>query len=352
MKQRIGMVLLGLALLLAACGQSAPPAGGENQPAAAGTEAGTEADTDTDTGTDSPVNVTFGLDWTPNTNHTGLYVAQEEGYYQEEGLAVDIVQAQEGGTVEQLVAAGRLDFGVSFQENVTNARLEEVPIVSIAAIIQHNTSGFASRADAGITRPADFAGKKYGSWGSPMERAVIEELMACDGGDFAAVEFVDVGSSDFFVATERGDVDFMWIFQGWTGIEAEIRGIDINTVMINDLDCVPDYYTPVIITSEQMIAERPEVVRGFLNATSRGYQFAIENSDEAATMLLAAAPELDEELVIQSQRYLAEEYQADAPRWGEQERETWERFAQWMLDSGQIERMIDADAVFTNDFLP
>ncbi len=343
MNQRRGLLLLAIALLLAACGQRTPPAGNTaNQPAA----------TDTDTATEAPAKVTFGLDWTPNTNHTGLYVAQEQGYYQEEQLEVSIVQAQEGGTVEQLVAAGRLDFGVSFQENVTNARLEDVPIVSIAAIIQHNTSGFASRTAEGITRPADFAGKKYGSWGSPMERAVIESLMQCDDGNFEAVEFVDVGSSDFFVATERGEVDFMWIFQGWTGIEADIRGIDINTIMINDLDCVPDYYTPVIITSEQMIEERPEVVRRFLHATSRGYQVAIAQPDEAAALLLAAAPELDEELVMQSQRYLAEQYQADAPRWGEQERETWENFAQWMLDSGQIPRMLDAEAAFTNDFLP
>lgn len=295
-----------------------------------------------------------GLDWTPNTNHTGLYVARDQGYYQEQGLDVEILGAQEGGTVEQLVAAGKLDFGISYQEAVTYARVEGVPIVSIAAIIQHNTSGFASRADEGITRPRDFAGKKYGAFGSPIEQATIKGLMECDGaGDrFDQVEFVDIGSTDFFVATERGDVDFAWIFKGWTGVEAEVRGVPLTILMMNDLQCIPDYYTPVLITSERMIAEKPDLVRRFLAATSAGYRFAIEKPDEAADLLLKAAPELDAALVKRSQQYLASQYQAEAPRWGEQKLDIWRDYAQWMADRGLIARMIEPEKAFTNAFLP
>jgi ABC-type nitrate/sulfonate/bicarbonate transport system substrate-binding protein len=296
--------------------------------------------------------VTVGLDWTPNTNHTGLYVAHSKGYYADEGLNVEFLQAQEGGTIEQLVATGRLDFGISYQENVTLARVEGVPIVSIAAIIQHNTSGFASRREQGIISPKDFEGKTYGTWGSEMERVVIKELMACDGGDFSHVEFVDIGSSDFFVATEQGDVDFAWVFQGWTGIEAEKRGIDINMVLINDQHCVPDYYTPVIITSEEKIANNPDVVKSFMRAVSQGYDFAIASPDEAAEMLLAVAPELDKDLVRMSQRYLARNYQSDAPRWGEQQAEVWQEFADWMTKTGQMKEKIVAENAFTNEFLP
>lgn len=312
-----------------------------------------------DTATDSPQgspteldNVTIGLDWTPNTNHTGLYVAQNQGYYQKQGLAVEIVQAQEGGTVEQLVASGKLDFGISFQESVTHARVEGIPIVSIAAIIQHNTSGFASRTEAGIKRPADFAGKTYGSFGTDMERAIITELMKCDNADVDTINFVDIGSADFFVATERGDIDIAWIFQGWQGIEAEVRNIPINVVMINDLKCIPDFYTPVIITSEDMVHNHPDVVKRFVQATSSGYEFAIKSPDQAADMLLQAAPELDRNLVQKSQRYLADQYQADAPRWGEQIQARWQDFAQWMVDRGLLPTMIEADKAFTNEFLP
>lgn len=324
-------ILLLTAFVLAACGGAAPATPAKEL---------------------TPVRV--GLDWTPNTNHTGLYVARDMGYYQEQGLDVEILGAQEGGTVEQLVAAGKLDFGISFQEAVTYARVEGVPIVSIAAIIQHNTSGFASRADEGITRPRDFAGKKYGAFGSPIEQATIRGLMECDGaGDrFDEVEFVDIGSTDFFVATERGDVDFAWIFKGWTGVEAEVRGAPLTILMMNDLQCIPDYYTPVLITSERMIAEKPDLVRRFLAATSAGYRFAIEQPNEAADVLLKAAPELDATLVKRSQQYLASQYQAEAPRWGEQKLDVWRDYAQWMADRGLIARMIEPEKAFTNAFLP
>ncbi len=325
--------LLALMIVLAACGSGAAT------PAATQTP---------------PTKVRVGLDWTPNTNHTGLYVAQDKGYYAQQGLEVEILGAQEGGTVEQLVAAGRLDFGISYQEAVTQARVEGVPIVSIAAIIQHNTSGFASRAEEGITSPRDFVGKKYGSFGSPIEAAVIRGLLECAGaGDqFDQVQFVDIGSSDFFVATERNEVDFVWIFKGWTGIEAEVRGVPINIVMMNDVQCIPDYYTPVLITSEKLIAEQPDLVRRFLAATSAGYRFAIEQPAEAAEILLNAAPELDAELVRRSQQYLAGQYQAEAPRWGEQKLEVWRAYAQWMADRNLIARMIEPDKAFTNAFLP
>ena len=92
------------------------------------------------------------LDWTPNTNHTGLYVAKKLGYFEEQGLDVDIIMPGEAGA-DQLVASGKADFGVSYQEGITQARVQDVPLVSIAAIIQHNTSGFASIASKGIKSP-------------------------------------------------------------------------------------------------------------------------------------------------------------------------------------------------------
>ncbi len=299
-----------------------------------------------------PVPVVAMLDWFPNTNHTGLYVALEKGWYRDEGLEVEIIQPAEGSTLAQVVAAGQADFGISYQEEVSYARAEDLPIVSIAAVIQHNTSGFASPADRGITRPRDFEGKRYGSWGSPIERAVLDVLMSCDGGDVDKVEFIDIGWADYFTVVER-DVDFAWIFYGWTGVEAELRGMPINIVMLNDWsDCVPDYYTPVIITSEQEVAEKPDLVRSFMTATARGYEFAIANPGEAAEILIKHAPESNAELVRRSQEWLSAQYQADAPRWGEQRLEIWQTYADWMADRDLLPRHLDAQQAFTNDFLP
>ncbi|SFQ95208.1 ABC transporter substrate-binding protein [Desulfoscipio geothermicus] len=294
--------------------------------------------------------VTVMLDWVPNTNHTGLYVALEKGWYKDEGLQVEIVEPTQGGTT-QLVATGQAQFGVGYQEDVTQARAGDVPVVSIAAVIQHNTSGFASKKEAGITRPRDMEGKRYGGWGSPTEEAVLKAVVENDGGDFNKVEILNIGTSDFFTAIER-DVDFAWIYYGWTGIEAEQRGLDLNYIELRELDRALDYYTPVLITGEKLIKENPELVQKFMRATTRGYEFAIAHPDEAARILLKHAPELNEELVLASQRYLSPRYRDDADRWGEQKAEVWERYARWMYDHKLLPGMIEADKAFTNQFLP
>ena len=300
----------------------------------------------------APTPVMVMLDWFPNTNHTGLYVALDKGWYAEQGLDVQIIEPAEGSTLVQVVAAGQADFGVSYQEEVCYARAENVPIVSIAAVIQHNTSGFASPADRGIVRPKDLEGKRYGGWGSPIERAVLDVLMACDDGDVEKVEFIDVGFADFFTIVER-DIDFAWIFYGWTGIEAELRGQPLSVIMLDDwTECVPDYYTPVLIASEQRIAENPDLVRRFMSATARGYDFAIQNPAEAADILLKYAPESNPELVRRSQQWLSSHYQADADRWGEQKLETWQTYADWMADRQLLPSRIEGAEAFTNDFLP
>lgn len=290
------------------------------------------------------------LDWTPNTNHTGLYVAKDKGYYKEAGLDVQIIQPGEG-TADQLVAANKAQFGVSYQESVTLARLENVPVVSIAAVIQHNTSGFASVKDKGILTPKDFEGKRYGGWGSPIEKATLKALMDKYGGDVEKVDILTTGATDFFAASEK-DVDFAWIFEGWTGIEAKLKGIELNYIDLGKENEALDYYTPVLITNEDNIKNNPELVEKFMEATSKGYESAIENPAEAAQILLDNAPELNPELVKASQEFLSAKYRDDADIWGYQKEEVWQRYTDWLYDNKLIESKIDVKKAFTNDFLP
>ncbi|WP_404830745.1 ABC transporter substrate-binding protein [Sporosarcina beigongshangi] len=294
--------------------------------------------------------IQFVLDWTPNTNHTGLYVAQEKGFFEEQGLDVEIMLPGEAGA-DQLVAAGKAQFGISAQETITEARAQEIPVVSIAAILQHNTSGFASLKKAGIESPKDYEGKTYGGWGAPVEQAVISSLMDKEQADINQVEIINMGNSDFFTAVER-DIDFAWIYYAWTGIEAELRGIDLNMQYLKDFSDKLDYYTPVITTSEKMISDNPDTVRAFVKAVKQGYEFAIDNPDEAASMLSKAVPDLDEELVKASQQWISSKYQDDAPRWGEQKLEIWQGYAEWMTDNNLLDGEFIADDAFTNEFLP
>ena len=296
--------------------------------------------------------VTVLLDWAPNTNHTGLYVAQDRGYYREQGLDVKIMQPGEGASAEALVAAGKVDFAVSFVEWLVNARLQGIPAVSVAAVIQHNTSAFASVKGKNITRPRDFEGKKYGGEGLPMERAILGGLMKADGGDIAKVKFVSVGVSDLLTLLQR-DIDIGWIYYGWEGIEAQLRGISLNTVMLSDWDrAVPDVYSPILITGEKTLRDKPDLVRRFLAATARGYDFAIAHPDEAADILVKMVPEIDPKLAHASQRWLSPRYKEGAARWGEQRVEVWQRFADWMYENKLAERKLDGAAAFSNDYLP
>jgi ABC-type nitrate/sulfonate/bicarbonate transport system substrate-binding protein len=294
--------------------------------------------------------VTVVLDWTPNTNHTGLYVAEDQGYFEEEGLDVEIIMPGETGA-DQLIASGKADFGVSYQESITQARIQEVPIVSIAAVIQHNTSGFASPAEKNIVSPKDFAGKSYGGWGSPVEESVISSLMKQENANPDDVSIINMGDTDFFTAVKR-DVDFAWIYYGWTGVEAELRGEKINMIYLTDYSKNLDYYTPVLATNEDMIENNPETVKAFLKATSKGYQYSIDEPAKAADILIAAAPDLDADLVKKSQEWLAPKYQDDAPRWGEQKLEVWENYATWMHENKLLEKQLNAKEAFTNEFLP
>lgn len=296
--------------------------------------------------------VTLMLDWVPNTNHTGIFVAQEKEYFTEAGLDVEIIQPGEVYP-EAAVASGTADFGVSHQEHVTLARAENVPIVSIAAVLQHNTSGFASAADFNVTTPADFEGLRYGGWGSPFESPTLEVLMKCSGADFDKLEILQTGYADPLALIDENQIDMAWIFYGWQGFQAKQQGVAINMVMMKDyFDCIPDYYTPVIIASEDTITGKPEVAKAFIKALSRGYDFAIENPGEAAEILIAAVPELDAELVKASQDWLSPYYKAEALRWGEQKEDVWADYSGWMVAHGILSAPISSSDIFTNEFLP
>ncbi|MGI6549754.1 MAG: ABC transporter substrate-binding protein [Syntrophomonadales bacterium] len=299
---------------------------------------------------DAPEKVTVLLDWTPNTNHTGVYVADKLGYYQEEGLEVDIVQPSAGGAL-QLVAAGQGDFGFSYQEEMTIARTQGLPVKALAAVIQHNTSGFAAPTDRGIKTPGDFEGKKYGGWGSPAEEAMIRALMNQVGADFSKVEMVNIGSADFFSSVER-NVDFAWIFWGWAGIESELKEVPLDFIRLIDYSPALDFYSPVLAANEKTIAEDPDKVSRFMRATAKGYEYCIEHPQEAAEILLEAVPELNRDLVMASQEYLVAEYQADAPRWGLMAEKRWRDYADWMYSQGLIEKPLESEKAFTNEFIP
>lgn len=307
---------------------------------------------ETGAGKDAPTRVTLVLDYVPNTNHTGFYAAQKLGYYGDEGLEVSIVEPADN-SVTTLVATGKADFGISFQEDVTYALTAEepLPIKAVAAIIQHNTSGFASLKSENILRPRDFEGKVYAGWGSPSEETVIRAVMQDDGADPDKLQIQVSDSLDYTALL--GGVDILWIFWAWDGIAAIRAGLDLNYIELRDIDRRLDYYTPVIIAGDGLLSQNPELARKFLAATSRGYAYCVENPRAAAGILqehVSGGYDLD--MLVDSQTYLAGKYAEDAARWGEMRDEVWDSYTAFMAENGLINRAIPASECYTNEFLP
>jgi len=297
--------------------------------------------------------VTLMLNWTPNNHHAGIYAALQNGWYRDEGIDLKIVEPAAAGA-DQVVASGGADFGISQAESLLPARAAGAAVVSIATLLPHNDSSFFALTSAGIKRPKDFEGKTYGGYGGPLERELLSTLVKCDGGDPAKVKQVEVGNIDYLPGMEQQRFDFVWVFEGWDVLRArEVEHKDVTSVKFTDWEkCVPDWYTPVVIASEKTLKEQPDLVRKFLKATARGYDLAIANPDQAATLLLKSAPELDKGLVTASAKYHAPKYAAKGKAWGVQEVKVWTDFTAFLRKSGLLEKDVPANAAFTNDFLP
>lgn len=298
------------------------------------------------------------LDWTPNTNHTGMYVALAKGWYKDEGLDVKILPYASGTSSDILVNSGKADVGVSSTEGVVSSAAAGNPVVSIAAIMQHNTSGFMALADNGIKTAKDLDNKIYGGYGSPIEKAILHTIITKDGGkDTYKNVNLDVAAMQ---ALTNKQIDFFWVFEGWEVIQAKHQGL--NVVYFPSVDYgIPDYYTPVLMTSPKEIKEKQELLKRFMRATSKGYQYAALHPKESAEILIATAPKgtfADTDFIIASQEFVSAHYVDKGRIWGLQDKKSWHEYPQFIIDAGgaldknsKPVKTLDFDSLYTNDFL-
>lgn len=302
--------------------------------------------------------ITLALDWTPNTNHTGLYVAKNKGYYADEGIELKLLPYSTSASSDVLVSAKKADVGIGFSEGVVSNAAGDAPVTSIAAIIATNTSSIVTRKSDDISSLKQLDGKIYGGYGAPFEEAVLRAAIKNDGGEG---KFKNVAVSTApLQALESGQVDFVWVFDGWEKIQAERSGFAVDTFPIIEHG-IPDYYTPTIISSPDTIAGKEALLKRFMKATAKGYEFARKNPRDAAQILIAEAPKgtfEDEDLVYASQEFLSSKYQTPGKPWGVQEESYWRNYPRFMLDndavldvSGKPVESINFAGLYTNKFL-
>lgn len=228
-----------------------------------------------------PVSVT--LDWTPNTNFIGLYAAEALGLYEEAGLDVEIAPFAFGQPAGDIALFGVLDF--------YTAKAAGHDGVGVFAVIQTETGRVAYSSDA-IASPRDLAGGVYGGFGTTWEKAILDTMIAHDGGE-PGYESVTLNTS-VYDALRAGEIDFTLEVLTWQGVENALAGHDIETFRYADYG-VPDQHTIIMAASADFLEQRPDVAQAFIAATREGYAYAVGNPVEAAEMLIAAAPELSEQ---------------------------------------------------------
>ena len=332
-----GLGATAATLVLAGCGGSG--SGSASSDAGAATDSGEKTA------------LTFCLDYTPNTNHTGIYVAKNQGYFAEEGLDVEIVQPADG-TAEGALGTGQAQFGISYQDYIAAAYDSgNTGLTAIAAVIQHNTSGIMSRAADGITRAKEMENHVYTTWDMAVEQATIKQVMESDGGDYSKLSMVPYTVDDEVAGLKANMFDCVWVYEGWAVQNAKIQDYDVNYFSFKDMDDVFDFYTPVIAANTEYAKANPEVAKAFLRAAKKGYEFAVQNPEEAAKILCEEVPELDSELVGASASFLAGEYTAEAESWGVIDATRWANYFQWLNDNSLVENKLDVAAGYDTSYL-
>lgn len=301
--------------------------------------------------------ITVCLDWTPNTNHTGMYVALEKGYYDEAGLDVTIVQPPENTGAVQVCASGQAQFAVECQDTLAPVFTSDTPldVTAVAALLQHNTSGIMSKAGEGMDTPKGLTGKTYLTWDAPVEQAMMKNVINGDGGNWDEVELIPNVVTDEAQDVNVNPDHAIWVFYGWGGINAKVNNVDVDYFYFKDINETFDYYTPVLISNNDFLSSNPDAAKAFLKATQKGYEYSIENPEEAAEILIKSdetgSLTGSETLVTESQKWISEQYIADAGRWGYIDPQRWDRFYAWLWDNQLVEKELPAGTGFTNDYL-
>ncbi len=289
--------------------------------------------------------LTVVLDWYPNGSHVFLYEAIEKGYYEQEGLKINVEFPSNTNDAISMTSAGKADIGFYYMHDVIQANAnQDIPVVSIGAAVQKPVNVLISLKDANISTAADLKGKKIGYGGSVLNEAFIHTMLKNAGLQENDAELVDVGF-ELMPSLTTGQVDA--IIGGFVSHEVpelKHQGFDV-TYIEPSANGVPDYTELVFITSKDTATAKADKLAGFLRATRKGYEDVKNDPAEGVANLLknqnAENFPLVEEVETQSvDTILSLAANDDAP-FLSQNYETWQKNIDWMYDSGVITKKVD-----------
>lgn len=312
------------------------------------------------------VPLSLALSWTPTTNHVGLFVALERGWYAERGLPVRLRSSRRlrnyASEPVRRVASGEDDLGIATAGRLVGHALDSDPedpeLVAVATIPQQGTTAIVSLADSDVRRPRDLDGRTYASYGARYEDALVTQMIENDGGE-GEFESVRPGMMDVPGVLLSGTADATWVLWPWEGVLSEHGGVDLNRFGLDEYE-VPYGYPAVIFARRETLEEQGDVVRAFLDAADAGYRASATDPDAAAVDFAAIAegPHLDDPDFLQAAtREMAGTLLDEEGNWGRMKRRRWVEFVDWLrrrsaFDPGVDPDALAVDALFTNDYLP
>jgi ABC-type nitrate/sulfonate/bicarbonate transport system substrate-binding protein len=296
--------------------------------------------------------ITLALDWTPNINHIGFFVAQEKGFYKDIGLEVEIIDPSADNyavTPAKKVEMGLADFALCPTESVISYRTKSTPfdLIGVATVFQKDVSAIAVRAGEGIDSPKDLDGKSYASYEARYEDGIVKQMIRNDGGE-GSIKIDYPNKLGIWDTILNKTFDSTWVFLNWEGVEAEALGAKLNYFKMADYG-IPYSYSPLLVAGEAKIAERKEAYRAFVEASRKGFNFCQENPSEAVDLFKPFVPEKDAKIDLRSALELSA--QAFGSEWGRMEEKTVSDFLNWIYDHKLETQQLQVSDLITNRLL-
>lgn len=299
----------------------------------------------------SVTTIRVALDWTPNTIHSGLFVAQAKGLYSHAGLDVQLLppDASYSTTPARRLEAGEVDLAICPSEScIAYAESGKMRLQAIYAILQKDASAIVSVGNT-VTNLRDLQRGKYGSYNARYEDHIVRAMVDADGGDGGKVMIEGTkGKLSLFDELKAGNVDATWIFLPWEGVEARQEGVKLNVFRTEDFG-VPYGYSPVIAYNASASSSiSDEALHKFVGATRKGYEVALNDPDAAVQALREhCLPSRSDEFLMQSQKDINKYYQ-DHETLGSMESAKWETWLNWLKERNLLGRQdLSAGDLFT-----
>lgn len=300
----------------------------------------------------SKTTVRVALDWTPNTIHSGLFIALKQGLYSSAGLDVQLLSPgpDYSRTPAKRLEAGEVDLAICPSEScIAYAESGKMQLQAVYAILQRDASAIVSL-EGRVGRIGDLGkAKVYGSYNARYEDSIVKAMVAKDGGDPEGVKIErQQGKLGMFDALKQGKVDATWVFLPWEGIEAEMDDVHLQAFKTEEYG-IPYGYSPVIARNAK--ADLPDdVLRNFVKATRQGYETAVKDPETAVSVLKDQCEPKREESFLKRSQESINGYYSDGSELGTMGEKRWTDWLAWLEENKMLASKVDANGLYTNEF--